>query len=146
MTWKKFDFNWLWHLKQGGEGINLTTLLYDLSGTTWDYDDKGLDPSGKLSNGDYRNSVLGSSAEPYIENTGYLRLREVGLSYHIGRSMWSKADIRVGVSGRNLLNFFKYNSYDPEVSNFGFRAISSNIEVTPFPSSKSVFFTLSATF
>jgi TonB-dependent starch-binding outer membrane protein SusC len=146
LSWKKFDLNWLWHLKQGGSGINLTTLLYDLSGTTWDYDDKGLDPSGKLSNGDYRNSVLGSSAEPYIENTGYLRLREIGLSYHLGRSLWSKADIRIGVSGRNLLNFFKYNSYDPETSNFGFRAISSNIEVTPFPSSKSVFFTLSAGF
>lgn len=146
LSWKKFDLNWLWHLKQGGHGINLTTLLYDLSGTTWDYDDKTLDPSGKLSNGDYRNALLGTSAEPYIENTGYLRLREVGLSYHAGRSLWKKADLRFGISGRNLLNFFKYNSYDPESSNFGFRAISSNIEVTPFPSSKSVFFTLSATF
>lgn len=146
LSWKKFDLNMLWHWKQGGEGINLTTLLYDLSGTTWDYDDKTLDPSGKLGNGDYRNSVLGSSAQPYIENTSYVRMREIGLSYRIGKVFQNKADLRVGVSGRNLLNFFEYNSYDPEASNFGFRAISSNIEVTPFPSAKSVFFNVSATF
>lgn len=146
VSWKKFDLNMLWHWKQGGSGINLTTLLYDLSGTTWDYDDKTLDPSGKLGNGDYRNSLLGSSAQPYIENTGYVRLREIGLNYRIGKVFQGKADLRIGVSGRNLLNFFKYNSYDPEVSNFGFRAISSNIDVTPFPSSKSVFFNISANF
>lgn len=146
LNWKKFDVSMLWHWKQGGNNINLTTLLYDLSGTTWDFDEKSLDPSGALSNGDYRLSQLGSSAELYIEDAGYIRLRELGLSYRIGRSLWNKADLRVGVNGRNLLNFFEYNSYDPEVSNFGFRAISSNIEVTPFPSSKSVNFTVSATF
>ncbi|MBK8193677.1 MAG: hypothetical protein IPK76_10890 [Lewinellaceae bacterium] len=53
---------------------------------------------------------------------------------------------RVGFSGRNLLNFFDYSSYDPEVSNFGTDAISSNVEVTPFPSAKSLFFTLGASF
>ena len=146
LTWKKFDLNWLWHWKKGGNGINLTTLLYDLSGTTWDYDDKTLDPSGNLSNGDYRNSLLGSSAAPYIENTSYVRLREISLNYRIGKVFNDRANLRVGVSGRNLLNFFEYNSYDPEASNFGFRAISSNIEVTPFPSSKSVFFNVIATF
>lgn len=146
LSWKKWDLNFLWHWKQGGNNVNLTTLLYDLGGMTWDYDDSGLDPSGKLSNGDYRVSQLGSSADPFVENSGYVRLREVGLSYRVGRALWSKMNLRVGVSGRNLLNFFEYNSYDPEVSNFGSRAISSNIEVNPFPSSKSLFLNISATF
>lgn len=146
LLWKKFDLNWLWHWKQGGNNVNLTTLLYDLGGQTWDYDDKTLDPTGQLSNGPYRISQLGANAAPFIENSGYIRLREVGLSYNVGRSLWDKMSLRVGVSGRNLLNFFDYNSYDPEVSNFGFRAISSNIEVNPFPSSKSFFFNISATF
>jgi len=56
------------------------------------------------------------------------------------------ADVRIGVSGRNLINVFKYNSYDPEVSNFGTNAISSNVEVTPFPSAKSFNFDLSIMF
>ncbi len=146
LEWKKWELGMLWHWKQGGNGVNLTTLLYDLSGTTWDYDDKTLDPTNALANGPYRNSQLGASAEPYIEDIGYIRLREANLSYHIGRSWWKKADLRVGVSARNLLNFFSYNSYDPESSNFGFRAISSNIEVTPFPASKSLFFRVAASF
>ncbi|MCC7506555.1 MAG: SusC/RagA family TonB-linked outer membrane protein [Saprospiraceae bacterium] len=146
LSWNKLDFNWLWHWKQGGNNINLTTLLYDLGGQTWDYDETTLDPSGALTNGPYRISQLGANAEPFIENSGYIRLREVGLTYNIGRSLWDKMNLRVGVSGRNLLNFFDYNSYDPEVSNFGFRAISSNIEVNPFPSAKSFFFNVSATF
>ncbi len=146
LAWQKFDLNWLWHWKKGGSNVNLTTLLYDLGGQTYDYDDKGLDPTGALTNGPYRISKLGSSAEPFVEDAGYIRLREVGLSYNVGRAIWNKMSLRIGVSGRNLLNFFDYSSYDPEVSNFGFRAISSNIEVNPFPSSKSFFFNISATF
>ena len=46
-----FELNWLLHLKQGGDGINLSTLLYDLGSVTWDFDDTTLDPSGELSNG-----------------------------------------------------------------------------------------------
>ncbi|HRI61249.1 MAG TPA: SusC/RagA family TonB-linked outer membrane protein, partial [Saprospiraceae bacterium] len=146
LVWKKFDLNWLWHWKQGGNNVNLTTLLFDLGGQTWDYDDTGLDPTGQLPNGPYRISKLGSSAEPFVEDAGYIRLREVGLSYRIGKSLWDKVNLKVGVSGRNLLNFFDYNSYDPEVSNFGSRAISSNIEVNPFPSSKSFYFNITASY
>jgi hypothetical protein len=42
----------------------------------------------------------------------------------------------VGFSGTNLLNFFDYNSYDPEVSNFGSGGLSTGVEVNPFPSAK----------
>lgn len=126
--------------------MNLTTLLFDLGGQTWDYDDTGLDPTGTLPNGPYRISKLGSSAEPFVEDAGYIRLREVGLSYRIGKAFWDKVNLKVGISGRNMLNFFDYNSYDPEVSNFGSRAISSNIEVNPFPSSKSYYFNITASF
>ena len=48
LAYKNFDFTFLWHWKKGGDNINLTTLLYDLAGTTWDYNDTGLDPNGQL--------------------------------------------------------------------------------------------------
>ena len=141
------SFNFLLHWKQGGDNINLSTLLSDLSGTSPDFDDTDLDPSGALANGPFRLAALGATAEPFIEDAGYVRLREVGLSYKIPKSVLNDvASVRVGVSGRNLLNFFSYNSYDPEVSNFGTTAISSVVEVTPFPSTKSVFFNISASF
>ncbi|MCH4822160.1 SusC/RagA family TonB-linked outer membrane protein [Gramella lutea] len=147
ISYKNFDFTFLWHWKQGGDNINLTTLLYDLAGTTWDYNDTGLDPSGELSNGDYRASQGFVNPDPFIEDAGYFKLREVGLFYTLPDDLikYTK-NIKVGISGRNLINIFDYNSYDPEVSNFGNNVLANNVEVTPYPASKFVNFHLNVNF
>ncbi|HEX9650865.1 MAG TPA: SusC/RagA family TonB-linked outer membrane protein [Cyclobacteriaceae bacterium] len=137
VEFKGFELNMLWHWKQGGELINLTALLTDLGGTSPDYDKIDLDPSGVLGNGDYRLGELGSNSGPYIENAGYARMREIGLYYNIPKSLIGPlSNVKVGFSGNNLLNFFEYRSYDPEVSNFGGKGLSTGVEVLPFPSSK----------
>lgn len=147
VRWGNWEFNALVHWKSGGENVNLSTLLSDIFGTSPDFDGTNVDPSGALSNGNYRLSQLGVSAKAWIEDASYVRLREVGLMYHVPSKLFNnKTNIRLGFSARNMLNFFSYNSYDPEVSNFGTNAISSNVEVTPFPSAKSYFFTLGASF
>ncbi len=142
-----FDLDFLLHWKKGGEGVNLSTLLSDLFGTSPDFDNTNLDPNGELTNGNYRLSQLGVSAQAWIESTHYLRLREIGLSYNIPRSVFGDiCSARITFSGRNLFNVFTYNSYDPEVSNFGTSAISSNVEVTPFPTAKSMHLKVGFTF
>jgi TonB-linked SusC/RagA family outer membrane protein len=145
---KNFSLSFLWHWKQGGQGINLSTLLWDLGNLTWDYDDVTLDPAGVTPNGDYRkNSWFAGDTGPWIEDTGYIRLREVGAYYTIPKESLNGAlNLTLGVSGRNLLNFFDYNSYDPEVSNFGGNVLANNVEVTPFPSSKIFNFHIKAEF
>jgi TonB-dependent starch-binding outer membrane protein SusC len=147
ISWKNFDFSMLWHWKQGGENINLSSLLFDLNETTHDFDDKGLDPSGALTNGPYRLSQLGVNTGPYVEDAGYIRLREVGLYYRLPKELVPGVEnIRIGFSGNNLINIFDYNSYDPEVSNFGANGLSTGVEVTPFPSSKRFDFHLQVNF
>ncbi len=147
LSYGNFDLAFLVHWKKGGENINLSTLLFDLNNTTHDYDDKSLDPSGELGNGDYRLSQLGVNTGPYVEDGGYVRLREVGLYYTIPKSSLNQiAKLKFGFSGTNLLNFFDYNSYDPEVSNFGANGLSTGVEVTPFPSAKRYNFHIQATF
>lgn len=147
ITYRNWEFSALVHWKSGGDNINLTTLLADLSGTSADYDKKTMDPTHTLNNGDYRTSKLGISAGQYIQDAGYVRIREIGLSYHLPKTWFNNiAEVKVGFSGRNLFNWFKYSSYDPEQSNFGSGAISSNVEVTPFPSAKSYNFNLSVIF
>jgi TonB-dependent starch-binding outer membrane protein SusC len=138
LTYKNFDLSFLLHWRQGGDAINLSTLLWDLGRLTWDYDDKTLDPSGQMVNGEYRTSTwFAGNAGPWIEDAGYVRLREIGAFYNIPRKHFNnKMSMRVGLSGRNLLNFFSYNSYDPEVSNFGNNVLANTVEVTPFPSAK----------
>ncbi len=152
LSYKGIEFFMLWHTKQGSSNVNLSTLLSDLSNTSADYDETNLDPTGNLNNGDYRKSRLGTSADVFVEDASYIRLREVGLFYNIPKPSLEKAfknvvkRIKVGVSAYNLLNFFDYNSYDPEVSNFGSDALSSGVEVTPFPSAKRFFFHFNITF
>ncbi|MEP5363901.1 MAG: SusC/RagA family TonB-linked outer membrane protein [Reichenbachiella sp.] len=147
ISWKNFDFTFLLHWKKGGDAINLTTLLYDLAGTTWDYEDTGLDPEGILNNGDYRSSQAFANPEPVIEDAGYLRLREVGVFYTLPKNLVPQVNkIKVGFSGRNLINIFDYNSYDPESSNFGNNVLANNVEVTPYPASRFYNFHLNVTF
>ncbi|WP_156833806.1 SusC/RagA family TonB-linked outer membrane protein [Christiangramia salexigens] len=152
ILYKNFDLSFVWQWKNGGENINLTALLTDLNGTSHDYDTIDLDPSGTLGNGPYRVSQLGSSAAVFVEDASYLRLRELGLYYRVPKDVlsgWfneSVDQIKLGFSGSNLINIFDYNSYDPEVSNFGANGIFTGVEVTPFPSSKRYLFHLAVNF
>ncbi|MDA8692549.1 SusC/RagA family TonB-linked outer membrane protein, partial [Saprospiraceae bacterium] len=142
-----FDLSFLFHWKKGGDNINLSTLLFDLNETTHDFDDLTLDPEGLVPNGEFRLNALGSDTDPYIEDASYLRLREVGLYYTLPQAYIPGASsLRVGFSGNNLINVFNYNSYDPEVSNFGNGGLSTGVEVLPFPSSKRWDFHVQLTF
>lgn len=83
-----------------------------------------------------------------MQDASYVKLRELGVYYSLPERLLNSAfggvlrTARVGVSGSNLLLFTDYDSYDPEVSNFGTQAIAQSVEVTPFPSARRVLFTL----
>jgi hypothetical protein len=81
-----------------------------------------------------------------VQDATYFRIREMALNYKLPDFIKGVSQIKVGVSAHNLINFFDYNSYDPEVSNFGISPINSTVEVTPFPSAKSIHFNVYATF
>ena len=154
INYKDFSLSFLWHWKKGGDNINLTKLLSDFGGTSADYDDFTVDPDGQIPNGDYRinNGIFAGNATPFVEDASYLRLREIGLYYSVPSASLNQwfgeaiSSIKIGFSGNNLINVFDYNSYDPEVSNFGGNGLSTGVEVTPFPSSKRYMFHLSAQF
>jgi hypothetical protein len=101
--------------------------------------------------GEARLSGFGTVAANYVERATYFKLREVSLSYELPsrlvRSLWGVFQGgRISLSGRNLFTATPYSGLDPEVSNFGNQAIARNIDVTPFPPSRSFFFTLDLRF
>ena len=55
-------------------------------------------------------------------------------------------NIRLGVSGQNLVTITDYYGYDPEVSNFNTGnaggALTGGVDLTPFPMAKRFFFHL----
>ncbi len=141
---ENLTFSFLLHWKKGGQNINLTQLLTDLGGTSPDYDDD--DDGDGETNSEERVNALGVTAEPFVQDASYLRLREIGLYYTIPNTALQNVfgslvrELRVGVSANNLFTITDYDSYDPEVSNFGGNGLSTGVEVTPFPASRRMFF------
>jgi TonB-dependent starch-binding outer membrane protein SusC len=138
---KNLSLRFLLHWKKGGDNVNLSELLNDLGATSVDYD-SDKDKNGVKDAMDRINS-LGVTARPFIQEAGYLRLREIGLYYSFTKLPVSFIKgIRVGVSANNYWTKTKYKGYDPEVSNFG-TGFSTNVEVMPYPASKRAAFHLS---
>jgi len=144
---KNFTFGMLWHWKKGGENINLTGLLTDFGGSSYNYD-KLLADGTRLGDARVAAFFSGENAAIFVEDSEYIKLREISLYYAIPNSILKSAfrnsinSVRLGVSGNNLISITDYSSYDAEVSNFGSGGVIGGVEVTPFPSSKRMFFHL----
>ncbi|MBA2564110.1 MAG: SusC/RagA family TonB-linked outer membrane protein [Gemmatimonadetes bacterium] len=157
ITFHGWNFYSLWDWKKGGDIINLTRLLFDFGQNTEDFEpaDGGECPTGRPtvdSPGCQRVAGFQTFAGQYIESGSYLKLRELALSYDVAPNLRSGLFgqdvryVRVGVSGRNLVTFTPYSGLDPEVSNFGNRAIDRNIDVGPYPPSRSFWLTVDVGF
>jgi len=137
----RFTLGFLFDWKYGGDIIDLTEFLYDITANSKDYTAAG--------GGAERINRFGAGfSEPYIQNGSYLKLREVNLSYNLPQSLTSSLFggsvryTRLSLTGRNLFRVTPYRGLDPEVSNFANQAIVRNIDVAPFPPSRSFFFSI----
>jgi len=145
LTFKNnLSLRFLIHWKNGGDNVNLTNLLNDLGGTSADFDhDKN---GNKVPDGIDRIQKIGSTAVEFVQNSSYLRFREIGLYYSFTRLPWNfLKGLRIGASLHNFITITPYQGYDPEVSNFG-TGFSTGIDVDPFPASKQAAFHLNVDF
>jgi len=97
--------------------------------------------------GQRRLSGFGLTTKNWIESASFLKLREIALTYNLPYSivggLWRGARYaRFTVAARNLFLDVPYDGYDPEVSNFGNQPIARNIDVAPFPPSRSFWFSV----
>ncbi|QSQ18085.1 SusC/RagA family TonB-linked outer membrane protein [Myxococcus landrumensis] len=140
LRYQDLSLSFMFHWQQGSDIINLTRYLYDDASTSVDFETAGRQ----------RVEARRTSATVYIEDASFVKLREVTLSYNLPKS-WVSAipklqNARLSLSGRNLLTFTSYSGLDPEVSNFGNQAIARNIDVAPFPPSRSFWTSLDVGF
>ena len=69
-----------------------------------------------------------------IEDASFVRLRNVVLGYNLPtNSIDWLSDLRVYVSGQNLLTITDYTGYDPEVNSFGQNPINQGIDYGAYP-------------
>jgi TonB-linked SusC/RagA family outer membrane protein len=135
IDWHAFSLGFLFDWKHGGDIINLTEFLYDAGQNSKDFVEAGAQ----------RQVDFASKTGVYVQDGSYLKLREVTLGYNLPDRITSSLfgssirSARLSFSGRNLLRFTNYRGLDPEVSNFGNQAIVRNVDVAPFPPSRSYF-------
>ncbi|MEO7987800.1 MAG: SusC/RagA family TonB-linked outer membrane protein, partial [Gemmatimonadales bacterium] len=139
LQFHRVSLGFLWDWKQHGDIINLTEYLYDAGQNSKDY----------LTAGQQRQVDIGNGlTQTYVQDGSYLKLREVTLAYNLPENVTrglfgsSVRYARLALSGRNLLRFTGYRGLDPEVSNFSNQAIVRNIDVAPFPPSRSFYFSV----
>jgi len=90
--------------------------------------------------------------KPYVQDGSYLKLRELSASYRLPQGVTSHMfgsrvkGATITLSGRNLIRITNFRGMDPEVSNFGNQAVARNIDVAPFPPSRSFFFSVDLDF
>jgi len=51
-----------------------------------------------------------------VDNGSFVKVREISLSYRLGKVIKGISDLNVSLVGRNLFSFDKYNGYDPETN------------------------------
>ena len=138
IIWKGVDVYSQWEWQHGGDIVNLTKFITDLAQTTEDFVPAGQERLEQFSAPD---------ASVYIEDGSFLKLRELTIGYELPAKWvetwwpWSQS-VRLTVSGRDLLTFTDYDGLDPEVSNFGNQQIGRNIDTSPYPPSRSFWFSI----
>lgn len=151
LRFKAFRLYGLVDWQSGGSIINLTKFLYDLGQNTVDYADPITVGTLQTTKGANRLRVFGRQTAVYVEDASFVKLREVTLSFEVPPAMVSRfgrgvRTAELSFSGRNLLTVTDYTGMDPEVSNFGNQQIARNIDVAPFPPSRSYWLSVSLGF
>ncbi len=166
MTYKNFSLGFLLDWRQGGDLWNGTAWALSFFGRSQlTAETREEDPfviDGVLSDGSPNNLPIvrdqnywtsslggfGAVGEQFVQDGGWVRLREVSLNYRFPRNLFGQKFIRggsIGVVGRNLWFTTKYDGIDPETSLTG-TGNGQGFDYFNMPSTRSLIFKLSLDF
>lgn len=135
--------------RQGQEVINLSDFLLDGAGNSGDFLSEGeirpVDECHPDCSGEERLAGFANGfTRGFVQPASFAKVREISISYSLPPGASGKIgffdDVRLTLSGRDLITITNYRGMDPEVSNFGNQAVGRGIDVGPFPPSRSVWF------
>ncbi|MBA4055655.1 MAG: SusC/RagA family TonB-linked outer membrane protein, partial [Marivirga sp.] len=89
----------------------------------------------------YDNYYQISNAETNIFSTTFLKIREVRAEYSVPQNILGKVGLQqvtVGVFGRDLFNFTDFPGFDPEGGNLNSGTLTPGVELTQFPSTRTM--------
>ncbi|MBE0652840.1 MAG: TonB-dependent receptor, partial [Bacteroidales bacterium] len=92
------------------------------------------------------NFNMRTSSSYFVEKGSYLRLKNIQLGYTLPASIMSKLkidDLRIYVSGQNILTLTNYSGSDPEISTGS--NVSKNLDEGIYPQSRTILFGIQLT-
>jgi TonB-linked SusC/RagA family outer membrane protein len=170
LSYKKLSFSFLWDIRHGGKVWNGTGARMNNVGTGAETVDRegafvidgvlgdgtfdangnpnaSTNPNNVAINGNtywrsYKGDNGGSATENAIQDGGWVRLRDVSISYRIDLASKTKfvQYLDLSVSGRNLYLHTKYKGVDPETSLTGAGSNLQGFDYFNNPGTKSIFF------
>jgi TonB-linked SusC/RagA family outer membrane protein len=126
-SYKKLSFRFQLDASEGADVWNADwrTRQGVGGGEVAEQEQRGLLPRGYIA-GVY------ATEEWRIDDGSYIKLREVSLSYNVGKVKFLQ-DLSVSLSGRNLVSWDNYKGYDPELNSGGQSTILRNIDFGSVP-------------
>lgn len=138
-SYKNFNFTFLFDIKKGGKMWNGTrgaNINFGMTPSTEDRDRDYVFQGVKQSDGSINDIIVqpgqawytnlgggfNGPGRPYVDDTDWVRLREVTLSYKFPKSVLTKIKMtqaELFFTGKNLLLFTPYDGVDPETSLYG---------------------------
>ncbi|WP_229365811.1 SusC/RagA family TonB-linked outer membrane protein [Fibrisoma montanum] len=89
----------------------------------------------------YDNYYQISNAETNIFDASFIKIREVRFEFNLPVSLLSRVGIRqssLAFFGRELFNFTKFPGFDPEGGNLNSGTLTPGVELTQFPSTRTM--------
>jgi TonB-linked SusC/RagA family outer membrane protein len=89
----------------------------------------------------YDNYYQISNAETNIFDASFLKIREVRLEFNLPKKWLDGIGVQktsVAVYGRDLFNFTKFPGFDPESGNLNSGTLTPGVELTQFPSTRTL--------
>lgn len=88
-------------------------------------------------------------SDRFIEDGSFVRLKNVSLGYRFPKAVTKKlnmSNLRLYVSGQNLITLTDYSGFDPEVGSFNQNPLINNVDNGRYPTSRAFTFGLNADF
>jgi TonB-linked SusC/RagA family outer membrane protein len=167
LSYKNFELTLLIQGSDGNDIFNQGRIRLEnvVEGTSirlldrWTEDNQDTDVPAFIDDITRRNAGLvskvslgsgdGGRLQRYVEDGSYVRLKNVTLGYSVPSSLINRIGVtklRAYVSGTNLITLTKYTGYDPEVSAYNRNDAMIGVDLSNYPTARTITFGIDVTF
>jgi TonB-linked SusC/RagA family outer membrane protein len=151
--YKNFELNIFLMGQQGNKMLNLpyacssiilsdATTINHVDGLNYWKPENENAAFANPTNSSNKNEVISTQ---FLQDASFTKIKNVALSYNIGKNVLKIADLRLTISAQNLFTITKYKGFDPESSTSS-NDVDGAIDVGAYPSARTFTFGIQAKF